>query len=41
MQKYYSLYLGGMKVVVFSKKRHEKEGVEWHRDGYNYMYYQN
>ncbi len=41
MQKSYSPYLAGMKICVFSYQRFMKENLEWYRDGYNFMYYQN
>jgi hypothetical protein len=36
-----SLYNYGMKVLNFSNKLNDKEGVGWHRIGENIDYYQN
>ncbi len=41
MQKNHSLYTEGMKIVVFSVRKFQKEKLEWHRDGFSYGYYKN
>ena len=33
-----SLYCNGMKPFVFSVKKKEKEGIGWHRGGFNISY---
>ena len=36
-----SLYNQGMKPCVFSKRKYEESGLEWHRDGEDIAYFQN
>lgn len=35
------LYLSGMKPCVWSKQQFERDGIKWHRDGYNITYTEN
>jgi hypothetical protein len=39
--KYESLYSEGMKPLVYSTKKFESTGEDWHRSGFNLGYYQN
>lgn len=39
--KYESLYNEGMKPVIWSKLKNERDGLQWHRDCYAIKYYEN
>lgn len=41
MLKSYSLYKKGMKILVYSEKKAEKEKIGWHRSGEKIQYYRN
>ena len=41
LEKSQSLYENGMRILVWSKKRHETEGIGWHRAGLNISYSSN
>lgn len=41
LTKRYSLYKKGMKILVYSEKKAEKDKIGWHRGGDNIIYYNN
>jgi aspartate 1-decarboxylase len=41
MHKDYSLFTNGMKVVIFSYQRWQREQVEWHHAGISFTYRKN